>query len=303
MCSNYFNCKKKKNPNNLKDIVYYDGIESTNYTSKNRLILNHGSSIDNRYEILNGLGRGAFSDVYLCKDHKENCYNALKVIRKEQKFHNCAFKEYKLYEKINNQENCINIINLQRYFIFNSNVFFSFEVHGISLYEYYINTNNTIDIKNFSKQILNGIVYLHNINIIHADLKPENILIKDNILKIIDLGSSFIEKSNCFNDYIQSRWYRAPEILFNNIVTRKIDVWSYGCIIYELYYRKPLHNGKTSSDMRDMILNVNRKIILLNYMFIPDDEQLNLVISLCLKFKQDERINSHELIKTSYFNY
>ena len=280
---------------------YYNGIISTEYTHKNRLILNPNCGIDNRYQILNNLGKGAFSDVYKCKDHKNNSIIALKVVRNEHRFHRCAYEENELYEKIQKNSICINIINLQRFFKFNSDLFFVFDIHGISLYDYYKDTENKIYMKYFSKQILEGLVYLHNFNIIHGDLKPENILIKDNVLKIIDLGSSFEERKNKYNNYIQSRWYRSPEVLFNHRITRKIDVWSYGCIIYELYHRNPLFQGKNSADMRKKIHILIDKLNNYNYLFVENHFNLNLFIKFCLKFNYKERLNSWELIKNNYF--
>ena len=280
---------------------YYSGIIGTKYTHKNRLILNSDFNIDNRYQILNNLGKGAFSDVYKCKDHKNNNIVAIKVIRNERRFHRCAYDENKLYEKIQKNSNCVNVINLQRFFTFNNDLFFVFEIHGISLYNYYQDSDNIINMKDFSKQILEGLVYLHNFNIIHGDLKPENILIKDNILKIIDLGSSFEEKENKYNNYVQSRWYRSPEVLFNYPITRKIDVWSYGCIIYELYHRVPLFRGKNSEDMKEKINILVDKLNNCNYFFVENNFNLNLFINLCLKFNYEDRLNANELIKNRYF--
>ena len=286
---------------NINFESYYDGIIGNEYTSKNRLILDRTYNIDNRYEIINNLGNGAFSDVYKCKDHKNNSFVAIKVIRNEPRFHKCALKEYNLYEKIQNNSFCINIINLQRYFNFNNDIFFVFDLHGISLYEYYKNLKNDIYMKDFSKQILDGLVYLHNLNIIHADLKPENILIENNILKIIDLGSSFEEKENKYYDYIQSRWYRSPEVLFNRKITKKIDMWSYGCILFELYHRRPLFRGKNSENMKEKIYDLMKKVETENYILIEKNYNLDRFIKLCLKFYYKDRISSEELVKNIYF--
>ena len=157
------------------------------------------------------------------------------------------------------------------------------------------------NIKNVSLQILNGLVFLHNLNIIHADLKPENILVQNNIYKIIDLGSSFIEKENKYYDYIQTRWYRSPDVLFNKLTTKKIDVWSFGCIVYELYYRYPLFTGKSSNKMKELILILDKKVNNENYLYIKENRELNSMIALCLKLKATDRIDSRELIKNEYF--
>ena len=69
------------------------------------------------------------------------------------------------------------------------------------------------------------------------------------IFKIIDLGSSF-DKDMVYNKtYIQSRYYRSPEILLGYTFNEKIDIWSLGCIIIELITSKPIFNGKNKRDM------------------------------------------------------
>jgi serine/threonine protein kinase len=298
------NLSSEENLSDYDDIkykIYYCGEIGTEYNNKNRLILETNFNVDDRYQILKCIGKGAFSDVYKSKDYKNNSIVALKVVRNEKRFHRCAYNENKLYEKLQEKSICINIINLQRFFKFNNDLFFIFEIHGISLYDYYRDYENKIYMKDFSRQILNGLVYLHNFNIIHADLKPENILIKDNILKIIDLGSSFDEKQNIYEDYIQSRWYRSPEVLFNKVITKKIDIWSYGCIVYELYHRKPLFKGKDSEDMRNKIHNLIYSLNYNNFLFVENNFLLDSIINLCLKFNSNERLSSEKLIKNIYF--
>ena len=87
---------------------------------------------------------------------------------------------------------------------------------------------------------------MHSLNIIHCDLKPENILVKDKNLeklKIIDFGSSAFE-SDIIHTYIQTRWYRSPEVILKYPkINCKIDMWSLGCIIYELLIGNALLRG------------------------------------------------------------
>lgn len=78
---------------------------------------------------------------------------------------------------------------------------------------------------------------MHSLHIIHTDLKPENILVKsysNRAVKVIDVGSSIF-----FHDrlsfYIQTRCYRAPEVILGCKYDDKIDIWSLGCIIAEIF--------------------------------------------------------------------
>lgn len=87
-----------------------------------------------------------------------------------------------------------------------------------------------------TRQCLEALQYLHNLGIVHCDLKPENILIKSYKkceIKVIDLGSSCFQTDNlCL--YVQSRSYRAPEVMLGLEYDEKIDIWSLGCILAEL---------------------------------------------------------------------
>lgn len=85
-------------------------------------------------------------------------------------------------------------------------------------------------------QCLEALQFLHGLGLIHCDLKPENILIKSYSrceIKVIDLGSSCFETDHLCS-YVQSRSYRAPEVIMGLPYDKKIDIWSLGCILAEL---------------------------------------------------------------------
>jgi serine/threonine protein kinase len=85
-------------------------------------------------------------------------------------------------------------------------------------------------------QCLESLQFLHGLGLIHCDLKPENILVKSYSrceIKVIDLGSSCFETDHLCS-YVQSRSYRAPEVILGLPYDKKIDVWSLGCILAEL---------------------------------------------------------------------
>lgn len=113
-------------------------------------------------------------------------------------------------------------------------------------------------IRCFAVQILQALYLLDNLKVIHCDLKPENILLKSRnhtSIKVIDFGSS------CFNDkrlytYIQSRFYRAPEIILGIPYTTSIDIWSFGCILAELHTGYPLFPGESEAEQLLCIMEV-----------------------------------------------
>ena len=113
-------------------------------------------------------------------------------------------------------------------------------------------------IKKLAAQILQALRLIDQYKIIHCDLKPENILLKSvtgTALKVIDFGSA------CFCDkrmytYIQSRFYRAPEVMLGLSYTTSIDVWSFGCILVELFTGRPLFPGESEFEQMQCIMEV-----------------------------------------------
>lgn len=94
--------------------------------------------------------------------------------------------------------------------------------------------------------------------IIHCDLKPENILLKQqgrSGIKVIDYGSSCYEHQRIYT-YIQSRFYRAPEVILGSKYGMPIDMWSLGCIIAELLTGYPLFPGEDESDQLATIIEL-----------------------------------------------
>uniref|UniRef100_A0A182SLF6 non-specific serine/threonine protein kinase n=1 Tax=Anopheles maculatus TaxID=74869 RepID=A0A182SLF6_9DIPT len=104
-----------------------------------------------------------------------------------------------------------------------------------------------------SNQVLTALLKLKQLGLIHADLKPENIMLVDPNrqpyrVKVIDFGSaSHVSKTVC-NTYLQSRYYRAPEIILGLPFCEAIDMWSLGCVVAELFLGWPLYPGSSEYD-------------------------------------------------------
>ncbi|KAK1305845.1 Serine/threonine-protein kinase AFC3 [Acorus calamus] len=148
------------------------------------------------------------------------------------------------------------IVRMLDHFIFKDHLCISFEMLGPNLYDL-IKRNqfkglSLSTVQLFAKQILRGLVLLKEAGIIHCDLKPENILIstraKPPEIKIIDLGSACYEGQTVYS-YIQSRHYRSPEVLVGYPYNAAIDMWSFGCIIAELFLGLPLFPGVSEYDV------------------------------------------------------
>lgn len=102
----------------------------------------------------------------------------------------------------------------------------------------------------FSRQILSALAYLRSHGVVHCDLKPENVLLcsKDrSAVKLIDFGSSCWSGEKGLT-YVQSRFYRAPEVLLGLPYGCPIDMWSLGCMMVELHSGRPLFPGCNEKD-------------------------------------------------------
>ena len=217
-----------------------------------------------RYEILKVLGKGSFGQVLKAYDHKTQQHVALKVVRNERRFHRQANEEIRILEHLKKQdrENTHNIVHLLDHFTFRNHVCLTFELLSINLYEL-IKKNkfqgfSLALVRKFAHSILLCLETLHRNRIIHCDLKPENILLKQlgrSGIKVIDFGSSCYEHQRIYT-YIQSRFYRAPEVILGGKYGMPIDMWSFGCILAELLTGYPLFPGEDESDQLSCMMEV-----------------------------------------------
>jgi serine/threonine protein kinase len=107
--------------------------------------------------------------------------------------------------------------------------------------------SSTETLSALSSQMLSALKFLHSIGCAHCDLKTDNVCIESasgRRFKIIDLGSAVL-KHDCHNSYVQSRWYRAPEVMLGLPWDAKVDVWSLGCVLAEVLLGAPLFRAAT----------------------------------------------------------
>jgi len=217
-----------------------------------------------RYEVLKVLGKGSFGLVVKCYDHKLGQPVALKIIRNEKRFHRQAQEEIRILEHLRKQDrdNTFNIIHLSEWFQFRNHICITFELLSMNLYEL-IKKNRFQGfslqlVRKFAHSILQCLDALHRNKIIHCDLKPENILLKQqgrSGIKVIDFGSSCFEHQRVYT-YIQSRFYRAPEVILGAKYGLPIDMWSLGCILSELLTGMPLFPGEDETDQLSCMMEI-----------------------------------------------
>lgn len=232
----------------FKQKIIYDR-ESTNLEQALYVDINVGFIVAGRYKVLEMIGKTSFSRVFSCVDLIDSNQQklCLKVIENQKVLFDQSIQEIKMLKLIHNNCNVddYNIMKLFDYFYWREHLVLVTELLGENLYEYdrnrrHLNNTSVFNLqkqKLISYQLLKSLTKLHEMNIIHCDVKPENILIKDdtkNEIKLIDFGSCcFAHENPTF--YMQTRPYRAPELILGCEYNSKIDMWSLGCVLQELY--------------------------------------------------------------------
>lgn len=217
-----------------------------------------------RYEILGVIGRGSFGQVLKCYDHKLRELKAVKIIRNKKRFYQQALVEVRILEHLRAADLSSTKGNarLCGHFLFRNHLCMAFELMSVNLYEFI--KNNGFQgislglIRRFASQILGSLQFLRRQSIIHCDLKPENILLvqpSKSAVRVIDFGSSCFENERLYT-YIQSRFYRAPEVILGLPYLYPIDMWSFGCILAELFTGYPLFPGENEAEQLACIMEV-----------------------------------------------
>lgn len=223
-----------------------------------------GDHIAFRYEIIGIIGSGSFGTVVKCFDHKYKEEVAVKVIRNRKNFHKQGAVEVKVLGKLRetDQDDQYNIVKMKNSFVFRQHLVITFELLNINLYEFLkFNRFEGLSMslaRRFTVQILHCLKHLRELDIIHCDLKPENILLRQahkSGVKVIDFGSSCFRQERIYT-YIQSRFYRAPEIILGAGYGTPIDMWSLGCIVAELHIGYPLFPGESEQQQLLRIMEV-----------------------------------------------
>lgn len=240
-----------------------------------------GDHLAYRYEVVDILGKGSFGQVVRCIDHKLGALIAVKIIRNKKRFHQQGIVEVNILQKLRewvssrtwacrdtgltrmqDPKNRHSMVNFTQSFYFRGHFCISTELLDMNLYEFTkahsFRGFSLRIVRRFAKQILNSLSLLRQHKIIHCDLKPENILLRHPLhseIKVIDFGSSCFENEKVYT-YIQSRFYRSPEVILGMTYGMPIDMWSVGCILAELYTGVPLFPGENEQEQLACIMEV-----------------------------------------------
>jgi serine/threonine protein kinase len=266
-CNPNFNYDSSENPTRPLtkpcDPKYNDSYDNENYNYilyvNDKLVSPEGEI----YVVLDTLGEGTFGQVVKCKNTKGNTC-AAKVIKNKPAYYIQGLIEVKILSKLNKEldpNDTNHIVRMKDYFVFRNHLIIIFELLSINIYEL-LRKNGMRGfslslIRTFTKQMLEALCVMEKANIIHCDMKPENVLLINERpeIKVIDLGSACFENATIYT-YIQSRYYRSPEVLIGLPYGSEIDSWSLGCICAELFIGIPLFPGANEYDQLYRIIQL-----------------------------------------------
>jgi len=239
-----------------------NGWDDENYD----YIIKSGEIFNNRYRIKERIGKGSFGQVVRAEDLETKNEVAIKIIKSKKPFLMQAKTEIELlthlYEK--DLEDQHNVVRLLTHFMYRNHQCLVFEMLSLNLYELLKNTQfggvSLNLIRKFARQVLRALSFLArpDVDVIHCDLKPENILLrhpKKSGVKVIDFGSSCRSNKRMYS-YIQSRFYRSPEVMLGLQYSVAIDMWSLGCILVEMHTGEPLFSGSDQFDQMQKIVKI-----------------------------------------------
>ncbi|KAL1833161.1 hypothetical protein DCAR_0103226 [Daucus carota subsp. sativus] len=224
---------------------------------------NLGDNLTSRYKILSKMGEGTFGRVLECWDRQTREYVAIKVVRSIRKYREAAMIEIDVLEQLaKNDQGGSHCVQIHTWFDYRNHICIVFERLGPSLFDFLRRNEYSpfpVDlVREFGRQLLESVAYMHDLRLIHTDLKPENILLvsseyiklpgrkrsssdetrfrclpKSSVIKLIDFGSTAYDNHK-HSSIVSTRHYRAPEVILGLGWSYPCDMWSIGCILVEL---------------------------------------------------------------------
>ena len=216
--------------------------------------------LDNDYSIKEMIGKGTFSTVRLAYDRESGKKVAIKILKKEKILNKGdlerAEREISILKKLSH----INLIKIYKTVEDSEAYYMVMEYCEKGELFNYITKNIRLDENEsayYFYQLINGLEYLHSLNIAHRDLKPENLLItKNNILKIIDFGlSNFSQMNKLLTTPCGSPCYASPEVVGGKQYDgNMIDIWATGIILFVMLCGSLPFEGQTNEILFKKIL-------------------------------------------------
>ena len=199
-----------------------------------------GELLHDRYQINKLVGFGRFSKVYHCTDQTSNSTVAVKIYRASSEFYSYFCNELSIIETFKGEHHPNVVTALDNFVLETEDV-----VHGCIVMEFIETTLKDVlneldgirwpDAQQIVCQVAEGLQFLHGHSVIHGDIKPENLLVdlKNQVIKICDVGSG-VKFGEIETFRIGTVPYLAPELILGLDYGPAIDIWSLGCLAFEL---------------------------------------------------------------------
>jgi len=240
--------------------VHYDPLTS-GLESETHFRVEEKQVIAGRYVVIQYLGSGTFCHTVQCEDlrgHGRHRFVCVKISKNTKDIFDQNLWEVKLLKLLTSKMSSAEaerLPELLNVFYFRETLFIVYELLRDNLYHIYKYIEEcklpkyfTMErLQHVAQQCLLTLECLHKHDVIHCDLKPENILIASlNTckIKVIDYGNAYLHQDQRCS-YVQSRAYRAPEVVLGLPYSPKVDLWSLGCILMELFTGKLLFDNRS----------------------------------------------------------
>jgi dual specificity protein kinase YAK1 len=235
----------------------YDNLQGDLIVSLHDTIIDPKGPV---YTISGCLGHGQFGQVFRVSDLTGASY-AMKIARQDTRLSQQALHEAGILRHIQNSGDpqTVGVSRLIDSFISRNHVCIVLELLFSDLYAVIERRRNAGipigPLQDIARQLLETLSLLTRCAVVHGDLKPENIVLVEehsNCVKIIDFGSARAPHQ-CIPMYIQSRYYRAPEVVLRLPFGHPIDIWSLGCILCELCIGFPIFPAQNEIQLLELI--------------------------------------------------
>jgi dual specificity tyrosine-phosphorylation-regulated kinase 2/3/4 len=220
-----------------------------------------GDHLAYRFEIRGFIGSGAFGRVVRAFDHKTQMDVAVKILVNTPQMHEQGQIEMQILGELNHRD-CPWIVRAFDFFVFRSHICIVFEILSGSLYDVMKSDGfartTAVLVRRYATQLLEALAVCHQAGIVHCDVKPDNVLYVNETrtaVKLIDFGSGCFDGSQRY-PYIQSRFYRAPEVVLGIKYGPPTDIWGFGLIVVELLTGKILFPADDELELLGMMVEV-----------------------------------------------
>ncbi|KAM3871673.1 calcium/calmodulin-dependent protein kinase type 1D-like [Diretmus argenteus] len=214
-------------------------------------------NIEEVFDIMEELGSGAFSEVYMVKERKTGKTFAMKCVKKKQKRDLNLENEIAVLRKIKHE----NVIGMEDFYESRTHYYLVMHlVSGGELFDRILDRGvySERDASRVIQQVLQAVSYLHQNGIVHRDLKPENLLYysqdENSKIMISDFGLSKMVEDDIMSTACGTPGYVAPEVLAQKPYSKAVDCWSIGVITYILLCGYPPFYEETETRLFSKIM-------------------------------------------------